>query len=106
MLGRELECRRCDRMEWPDGLEPHRRTPEFDERSVPAGLRADHSTKRGVWARIQVLSGALLYHVGAPTERSLRVDSSTPATIVPELSHRVETQGPVRFFVEFYRKSK
>ena len=106
MLGREFDCPRCDRMEWPEGLEPSRRTPVFDERSVPAGLRSDHSTKRGIWARIQVLSGALCYHVGVPVERSFRIDPSSPATIVPELPHRVETQGPVQFFIEFYRKRK
>ena len=106
MLGRELDCPRCDRMEWPEGLEPHRRTPVFDERSVPAGLRSEHSTKRGIWARIQVLSGALCYHVGVPIERSFRVDPSSPATIVPEFPHRVETPGPVQFFIEFYRKRK
>ena len=93
-------------MEWPEGLESLRRTPEFDDRSVPVGLRSDHATKRGVWARIHVLSGALHYHIGAPIERSFRVDSSSPATIVPEIPHRVEPEGTVRFFVEFYRKRK
>ena len=106
MLGRELDCLRCDRIEWPEGLESLRRTPEFDDRSVPAGLRSDHATKRGVWARIHVLAGALHYHIGAPIERSFRVDSSSPATIVPEVPHRVEPEGAVRFFVEFYRQRK
>ena len=106
MLGRELDCLRCDRMEWPEGLEPHRRTPEFDERSIPGGLRSDHTTKRGVWARIHVLSGMLHYHVGTPIRRSFRVDPSAPAIVVPEVRHRVEPEGAMRFFVEFHRKPK
>ncbi len=106
MLGRELDCLRCDRMEWPENYESHRRTPDFDEGSVPAGLRSDHTTKRGTWARIRVLSGALRYHVGAPIERSFRINPASPAVIVPEVPHRVETEGPVRFFVEFYRRRK
>ena len=106
MLGRPLDCLRCDRMEWPEGFEIHRRTPDFDERSVPAALLADHSTKRGTWARIHVLAGTLHYHVGTPIERSMRVEASGPAIIVPEVPHRVEPDGPVRFFVEFHRRRK
>lgn len=106
MLGRELDCPRCDRMEWPAGLEAHRRTPEFDERTIPAGLRSDHTTKRGTWARIRVLSGVLHYHVGAPIHRSFRIDTAHDAVVVPEVPHRVQPESSVRFFVEFYRVPK
>ena len=103
MLGAELDCVRCDRMEWPDGLAAYRRTPEFDETTIPAGLRSEHATKRGAWARIHVRSGTLRYHVGAPIHRSLRIDSASSGIVVPEVPHRVEPEGPVRFFVEFSR---
>ena len=59
MLDSELDCVRCDRMEWTDGLIANRRTPEFDAASTPNGLRSDHATKRGVWGRIHVVEGAL-----------------------------------------------
>ena len=97
MIGRELNCRRCDRMEWPEGLEPYRRTPEFDERTIPTAFRSEHATKSGVWARIHVTSGSLDYHVSTPIGQSFRVDSSSPAVIVPEVPHRVEPEGPLRF---------
>ena len=103
MLGTALDCVRCDRMEWPDGLVPYRRTPEFDETTIPAGLRSEHATKHGAWARIHVVSGTLRYCVGAPIHRSFRVEPATGAIIVPEIPHRVEPEGPVRFFVEFWR---
>ena len=103
MLGAELDCVRCDRMEWPDGLAAYRRTREFDETTIPAGLKSEHATKRGVWARIQVVSGALRYRVGAPVRRSFHVESHSRAVIVPEVRHRVEPEGPVRFFIEFWR---
>ena len=105
MLGSALDCVRCDRMEWPDGLVAYRRTPEFDESTVPAGLRSEHATKRGVWARIQVVSGVLRYRVGAPIHRSFRVGTASCAVIVPEVPHRVDPEGPVRFFVEFSRST-
>ena len=103
MLGSEIDCVRCDRMEWPDGLTTYRRTPEFDAASIPDGLRAEHATKRGVWGRIHVVEGGLTYHVDAPVHRSLRVDPASSAVIVPEVRHRVEPGGAVRFFVEFAR---
>ena len=92
-------------MEWPDGLAAYRRTPEFDESTVPAGLRSEHATKHGVWARIRVISGVLRYRVGAPIHRSFRVGPTSSAVIVPEVPHRVEPEGQVRFFVEFSRRN-
>ena len=106
MLGRELDCVRCDRMEWPDGLTTYRRTPEFDEASIPDGLRSEHATKRGVWGRIHVLEGELTYHVDAPIHRSFRIDPASSAVIVPEVRHRVEPGTAVRFFVELARVPK
>ena len=103
MLGTTLDCVRCDRMEWPEGFVAYRRTPEFDETTTPAGLRSEHATKRGVWARIHVVSGVLNYRVGAPIHRSFRVVTRSNAVIVPEVPHCVEPDGPVRFFVEFSR---
>ena len=103
MLGSALDCVRCDRMEWPDGLDTYRRTPEFDEASIPDGLRSDHATKRGVWGRVRVVEGGLRYHVDAPVHRSFPVAAGTDAVIVPEVRHRVEPDGAVRFFIEFAR---
>ncbi len=103
MLGSELDCLRCHRMEWPEGLETYRRTPEFDENTVPDGLRREHATKRGVWARLHVLAGKLQYHIGAPIDRSLQVAAGATAVIVPQVSHRVEVIGRSRFFVEFWK---
>ena len=103
MQGTELECVRCDRMEWPDGLAAYRRTPEFDETTIPSGLGSEHATKRGVWARIHVVSGTLRYRVGAPIHQSFRIEPGSSAIIVPEVRHRVEPEGPVRFFIEFSR---
>ena len=103
MLGTELDCARCDRMEWPTGCAAYRRTPEFDEATVPGGLTSEHATKRGVWARIHVVSGVLLYHVSAPINRSFRVEPASNAIIIPEVRHRIELEGRVRFFIEFSR---
>ena len=103
LLGAELDCPRCDRLEWPAGCVAYRRTPEFDESTVPSRLTSEHATKRGVWARIHVTRGVLRYRAGPPIERSFRVTPASSAVIVPEVPHRVAPEGPVRFFIEFSR---
>ena len=102
MLGTALNCLRCARLEWPADFVAYKQTPVFTERTVPAGLLRDHATKRGVWARIVVLEGALRYHIA-----SLGVDTVLApdhgGIVVPELLHSVEALGAVRFYVEFHR---
>ena len=105
-LGAELDCVRCDRFELPDAFEAYKRTADFDEDTVPAGLRADHSTKRGVWAVIHVLAGSLTYIVEPPLAREQLVGAGQTAIVVPEVKHRVRPEGAVRFFVEFHRKRR
>lgn len=101
-IGEKLDCLLCDRLERPASFVPYKRTAEFDEVTVPAALRADHTTKRGVWASIVVLEGELRYHVPSlGRTETLRVDA--PGTVAPEVPHRVEPVERVRFFVEFYR---
>jgi tellurite resistance-related uncharacterized protein len=103
-VGLELDCVRCDRFELPEGFRPYKRTTEFDEHTIPPGLLADHSTRRGVWGVIHVLAGRLSYIVEPPLAREMVVDAVHPAVIVPEVTHRVRPAGAVRFFVEFLRK--
>ena len=104
MLGQELDCVRCDRMEWPDGLVAYRRTPEFDEQTLPTGLTREHATKRGVWGRVHVVVGVLVYTVSPPISRSFRLAAPASGIVVPQARHRVAPEGAVRFFVEFYRR--
>lgn len=101
MLGSQLDCVRCEAMEWPENLAVRRRTPEFTETSVPAAILRDHATKRGVWGRIHVLEGALVYRVGAPIHRTTTIAARASAIIVPEVRHHVEVDGRVRFLIEF-----
>jgi tellurite resistance-related uncharacterized protein len=81
------------------GAQPYKSTPVFDEHSLPAGLRRDHSTKPGAWGVIRVLEGELLYEQGGETRT---LTPATPALILPEQTHRVEPLGPMRMRVDFY----
>lgn len=102
MIGKPLNCVRCDNFELPDHFIPYKRTTEFNEESVPAALRKDHSTKTGVWAKITVTRGKLLYRVPAlGKETELSVDRL--GIVLPEVLHNVEPLGSASFFVEFYK---
>ncbi|QYE33589.1 DUF1971 domain-containing protein (plasmid) [Polymorphobacter megasporae] len=89
----------------PLGFAPTRRTPDFTEATLPEKLRGPHSTAKGAWALIHVVEGKLLYRVLDRDAQSevLLSRETTPGVIVPEQLHCVEPQGPVAFYVEFYR---
>jgi tellurite methyltransferase len=105
-LGAELECVRCERFEWPDGFQAYRRTPEFDAETLPSGLRRAHQTRAGVWGRIHVLEGRLRYALEPPRDAVFELQPGREGTVVPEMRHHVEPLGPVRFFVEFFRREE
>lgn len=86
---------------WPEGLAAYKRTPEFTEVTVPAGLLRSHSTKAGVWAKIHVLSGRLRFTdlvQGGWQDLEVGIHS----LVYPQAEHEVAPLGEVRFFVEFY----
>lgn len=88
----------------PPGLQLTRRTPEFNASTIPAGLLHDHRTKPGVWGVIQVLEGALEYHVLEPVEERHVLIPGRPGIVEPAMKHQVMPLGPVRFHVEFHAK--
>ena len=89
----------------PGGLRPYKQTPQFTTETVPAALLRAHSTKEGVWGRIHVAEGELVYRV-VDTRREKREIVLTPnraGVIEPTISHEVQPRGRTRFFVEFFR---
>ena len=103
MLGTRLDCVRCDQLEFPEGLHEYKRTPDFTESTIPAGLLRDHSTKPGVWGLIRIEEGSLVYTVQLPEERSFLLTAESPGVVVPEMKHNVRATAPVRFHVAFFR---
>jgi len=87
----------------PANLTAYKKTPEFDETTVPAGLLRAHQTKEGVWGKIQVLEGRLQYLIKEPTEETIILDENTFGVVEPTVLHEVKPLGKVRFYVEFYR---
>ncbi|MEO9299671.1 DUF1971 domain-containing protein [Devosia alba] len=87
---------------WPAGITPYKRTPDFTETTIPAGLLKAHSTKTEVWAQIHVQQGQLRFRdLETGTESVLPV--GVHQVIFPQALHEVEPAGAVRFYVEFHR---
>ena len=102
-IGKPMDCVRCDRFEMPDDFKAYRKTAEFNEQTVPRSIRRDHSTKPGVWAKIQVMEGKLNYRIDA-IGAQFELSPEVPGIVIPEVRHHVEPAGSVRFFVEFYQR--
>ena len=86
----------------PRGAVSVRRTPEFTESTIPAGLRHRHATKAGVGGLIQIIDGSLTYRVLEPISTETILVPGHPGVVAPEQLHEVAPRGPVRFFVEFF----
>src|SRR4051812_7303688 len=86
----------------PAGLIAYRRTPVFDQDTIPAGLRREHRTASGVWGLITVLEGRLRFRSLQPVAETV-LTPGAPMAVAPQQPHEVAPDGPVRFYVEFYR---
>ena len=80
---------------------PYRSTPVFDQDTLPAALRARHSTKAGVWGAIRVLEGELELTRLEP-EVTVLLTPGNPGLVLPEQPHFVTAGGPMRMQVDFY----
>lgn len=87
----------------PAHVQAYRRTPEFDETTLPHGLTHDHQTQAPVWAMIVVLEGRLQYTIETSPPEVVMLDPATPGVIEPAMPHAVQPLGRVKFYVEFYR---
>jgi tellurite resistance-related uncharacterized protein len=80
---------------------PYRSTPLFDEETLPAGLRADHSTKAGVWGLIRVIEGRLRLNYVKPASEIV-LEAGDAGVVEPEQLHFVTPVGPMKMQVDFY----
>lgn len=88
----------------PANAVAYKRTAEFTETTVPAGLLRSHTTKAGTWGRIHVVAGRLRYRILEPAVEEIDLTPEREGVVEPEVPHEVEPLGTVRFFVEFLRE--
>jgi tellurite resistance-related uncharacterized protein len=83
---------------------PYRSTPIFDQETLPAGLRANHSTKAGVWGLIRVIEGRLQLTYKAPPVEVL-LEAGQSGVVAPEQVHFVTPLGAMKMQVDFYNEA-
>ena len=93
--------------ELPESVTYVRTTADFTEDSVPKGLLRAHQVAAGVWGRLVVTTGSLVFsfenNAGEWSGLSRTVAAGETQAIPPECPHRVTMTGPVEFAVEFHR---
>lgn len=99
-IGGLIECGRCAQRALPDGAVGFKSTPVFDQDTVPKGLLKDHSLKPGVWGKLVISEGSILFQEGGLEKRITPTDEWF---VLPEVVHNVTLCGPVRFQIEFLR---
>lgn len=82
-------------------LEKYSESPLFNQDSIPEALQRDHNTKPGVWGKICVSEGELIYL--RDDHPAQIVTPEAPSIIYPQELHSVHPRGRVTFKVEFYR---
>lgn len=87
----------------PTNVEPYKRTRQFDQSTVPAGLLRRHNTKPGVWGRICIVEGEILYRILEPAFEEILLRPGLDGIVEPTQDHELEPRGPVEFFVEFLK---
>lgn len=89
--------------ELPVNVTSYKKTPDFDESSIPKDLLKAHQTKEGVWAKISVSDGKLEYKINEPESEMVILDKNKYGVVEPMILHDIKVVGEVRFDVEFYK---
>jgi tellurite resistance-related uncharacterized protein len=100
-IGTAIECPLCERTEIPDGLRLVRSSPEWDERTVPAGLLRSHRLAEGTWGRIRLADGRLRFSARTQPRYERVLGRGDDQGVPPGLDHWVEPLGSVRFAIDF-----
>lgn len=86
----------------PQGAECYARSPQFTDVNVPAKLTGVHTTKAGVWARLIVEDGEIVY-TSIRDNYTIHLLPGDPHLIEPQEEHFVEFAKPGAFHLEFYK---
>lgn len=87
-----------------NGLAQFSMTREFTVESVPAALLSAHRTAKGVWAKINVVQGRVLYTVQDDVSYILSPDRA--GVIEPQKPHFVTPVEDAVFYLEFFSDDK
>ena len=91
--------------ELPVNVTSYKKTPDFDESSIPKGPLKAHQTKEGVQGKISVSEGKLEYKINEPESEIVILDKKKYGVVEPTFLHEVKAIGEVKFHVGFYKQT-
>ncbi len=102
MLGEQLNCVRCDRLELPENLLCVETSPVFNSEDLSCvDVMAD---KRDCWVRLTVTEGELLIQSNNPNIKTQEVTTIQQGIICPGMQFVISTKNSsVLFFLDYYR---
>lgn len=103
-VGVELECRLCDRLELPPGLDIVRSAGPFDAETLPPALQRAHLVADRTWGVLRVLEGAAVFTIETAPPSTHRLVAGDDQPIPPGIPHLVHVDGPMRLAVDFLVK--
>lgn len=77
------------------------RVLRFDAGKIPAGLRAEHRLKAGVWGELEVVTGALVFVDAEGGKTALA--AGDVHRIEPRRLHHLEAADDAAIIIRFYR---
>lgn len=77
----------------------------FDQDSLPAGLRRDHSLKAGSWGRLLLIEGEIEFHWDDSAGGSVKLQAPAEIVVPPTVVHHLAGEGPFLLLIVFYRET-
>jgi len=78
------------------------KTQVFTDKTTPGMMKNDHRVRSGVWAKLVVQKGEVVFEIPERNE-TITVTADSPAIIEPVVMHRILPQAGARFYLEYYR---
>jgi tellurite resistance-related uncharacterized protein len=94
--------RRVPMKQLPDNVSSYNKSQTYTDKTTPGMMKNDHRTRAGVWAKIIVMKGAVIYLIeDDPEPHTLTPDN--PGIIEPVVFHKIDPQPGTKFHLEFFR---
>jgi tellurite methyltransferase len=92
----------------PESVKCYKEMPIWGGEKIPKGLFSKHNTKSGVWGKLSILKGELLYTVCDTGEKTL-LKEGQHMIIIPQQYHFItipENMNPkdVEIQINFYKE--
>ena len=87
----------------PDNVSSYNKSQSYTDKSTPGMMKKDHRTRAGVWAKIVVMKGSIIYRIEDDPE-SYTLSPVHPGIIEPAVFHKIDPQAGTKFHLEFFRR--